>query len=188
MGRREYKNMTEVLPVVPKKRVNSKKKGNSHELVIAKALSKNLSPLEFKRVTNSGATLGGINSVFVKKYGEEICKIFIGDVTCINNGINGIHFNFCIECKSYKTREDIVAMINGKSDIYKWMNESRIDAAKANLLPLLIFKYNNTPIYVCVDKDNLLPNEINYISLINGDKVCLFDDLIQYTSFWITNK
>ena len=49
--------MTEVLPVVPKKRVNSKKKGNSHELVIAKALSKNLAPLEFKRVPNSGACI-----------------------------------------------------------------------------------------------------------------------------------
>ncbi len=51
--------MTETtIAVTPiKKRVNSKKKGNSHELVIAKALSKHLAPLEFKRVPNSGATL-----------------------------------------------------------------------------------------------------------------------------------
>ena len=174
--------------IIKKKPINGKRKGSNFERTIAKKLEEKLNPLCFKKSEGSGARLGGINSIFVKKYGEEICKIFIGDVTCINNGIDGIHFNFCIECKSYKTREDIVAMINGKSDIYKWMNESRVDAAKANLLPLLVFKYNNTPIYVCVDKDNLLPNEINYISLINGDKVCLFDDLIQHTSFWITNK
>lgn len=182
--------MTETtIAVTPiKKRVNSKKKGNSHELVIAKALSKHLAPLEFKRVPQSGSHLGGINSVLVKKYSEEICKIFIGDVTCINNGIDNINFRFCIECKSYKTREDIVAIINGKSSIYKWMDESRIDAAKANLQPLLIFKYNNTPIYACIDKSEILPDGLSSIKLINGDYVVLFDDLIQITSFWITSK
>ncbi len=176
--------MTEVNTPI-KKRVNSKKKGNTHELTIAKALSKNLAPLEFFRTPSSGARLGGVNSALVKKFGEEICKIFIGDVACSNNGIDGHNFRFCIECKSYKTREDIVALVNNKSTIYKWMDESRVDAAKANLQPLLIFKYNNTPIYVCVDKNEILPQDIKFIVLVNGDKICLFDDLILHKSFWI---
>ncbi len=174
--------------IIKKKPINGKRKGSNFERAISKKLEEKLKPLCFRKSEGSGARLGGINSVLVKKYSEEICKIFIGDVTCINNGIDNINFRFCIECKSYKTREDIVAIINGKSSIYKWMDESRIDAAKANLQPLLIFKYNNTPIYACIDKSEILPDGLSSIKLINGDYVVLFDDLIQITSFWITSK
>ena len=111
--------------------------------------------------------------------------MFVGDVCPINESECERKFKYVIECKFYKERENITAIMNGKSNIYAWMNEARVDAAKLNLDPILIFKYNNTPIFCCLDKDIVLPDGVPYFTLINKDKVCELEALLQHKDFWL---
>ena len=111
--------------------------------------------------------------------------MFVGDVCPINESECERKFRYVVECKFYKERENITAILNGKSSIYTWMNEARVDAVKLNLEPILIFKYNNTPIFCCLDKSVSIPEGVTYFTLNNQDTICDFDELIKHKDFWI---
>jgi hypothetical protein len=168
----------------PKKRVNSKAKGNGQELAICKILTKHLAPLCFKRSQQSGAILGGVNAKNISDYSIEMRVLFVGDVCPSNEGNGNPKFKFVIESKFYKEAEKM-EMLFGKSLIYKWLAEAVVDANKVNKRGLLVFKFNHTPQYVAVEADVVLPDGISVIILPNGIKVCHLDELILHPTFWM---
>ena len=168
------------------KRINSKAKGSGFELQISKKMSESLAPLKFIRSPQSGARVGGKNfEAFGKMFGEDALKIFVADVVCLNERDTGIEFLHSIECKFYKTPDSFQNLLLGKANVYGWFEESVTDAKKTNKNPILIFKWNNTQVFVAVDAKTKIPDSINKIVLINGIQVCLLDDLLPHTDFWI---
>ena len=165
--------------------VNGKKKGNSFEGKIAKLFSEKLQPLNFKRSEGSGARVGGQNAILAGNYSKLMLALFTGDVVPINECVEGNpKFKFCIECKAYKEAERMEALFE-TSKIYSWLEEIRIDAEKIDKSGIVIFKFNNTPIYCAVGANIEFPFDVKYVRLIDGEKVCHLDDLILHRSFWI---
>ena len=169
-----------------KKRVNSKAKGSSNELKISKILSQHLAPLNFKRSQQSGAIVGGQNSFRASDYSKLTLGLFTGDVVPANECVDGNpRFKFVVECKAYKEAERMEALF-GTSHIYAWLEEVKIDAAKIDKRGIVIFKFNNTPLYCAVESDMVLPEGLKMITILNGVKVCHFDDLVKHPSFWMS--
>lgn len=135
-----------------KKRKNSKAKGSGFEGTVAKKLTEALKPLNFIRTPGSGARVGGKNFETIgKMFGEDALKIFVGDVVPVNERQEGIRFAHSIECKFYATPDGFTALVAGKANLFKWFQEAVDDAAKVGKNPMLIFKWNHTPIYVAID-------------------------------------
>ena len=172
--------------IKPKKRVNSKSKGSGNEGAIAKLLSASLAPLNFVRSPGSGARVGGQNfEKFGKMFGVDALKIFVGDVVCLNERDHGLEFKFSVEAKFYKTSDNFSSLFTGKANVYKWFEESVVDAVKTDKHPILICKWNNTPQFAVLGKDIEIPAGINTIVLINGIQVCYLADLLQHRDFWV---
>ena len=187
--------------VEKKKRINSKSKGNGFELTIAKKLSKELAPLNFMRTPGSGARVGGKNFATIgAMFGEDALKIFVGDVVPINEKQEGLLFNFSVETKFYKDQDTFTGLSSGTANIFKWFEEAVDDAAKINKAPLLIFKWNRTSTFVCldaVDSVNLgaltpqfsiityFPEEPRKINKVL--EVFLLDELLKDKGIWFKN-
>jgi len=179
--------MSEVLVKKPKKRVNGKAKGGSNELKVSKLLTEALTPLKFKRSQQSGAIVGGMNSKTAGDYSKLTLALFTGDVVPTNECVDGNpRFKFVVECKAYKDAERMEALF-GTSKIYEWIKEAAIDAAKVDKRGILICKWNNTSQYSVVEPDIILPDGISYLTLINGIKVCLLEELLKYPDFWMSD-
>ena len=175
-----------------KKRFNSKGKGNGFEGVVAKKLTAACAPLTFIRSPGSGARVGGKNfATFGKMFGEEAMKLFVGDVVPTNEKDTETDFYWSIECKSYAKSDSFETMVAGNSNVFKWFEESAVDAVKTNKRPILIFKWNHTPIYVAIDNDSpraLLKDSLSpRLVLQQGARslgIYYLDDLLQVPSFW----
>ena len=129
-----------------------KAKGNGFEGQIAKKLSTALAPLNFIRSPGSGARVGGKNfAKFGEMFGEEALAIFVADVVPINEKKEGVKFLHSIECKFYKTPDTFTQLASGSANLYSWFQESVVDAEKTGKNPILIFKWNNTPIFAAVN-------------------------------------
>lgn len=167
-----------------------KAKGNGFENTVAKKLSAALDPLKFIRTQGSGARVGGKNfETLGQMFGEDALKLFVGDVVPVNEKDAGVVFNFSIECKSYAKSDSFETMVAGNANIFKWMQESIDDAVKIDKVPLLIFKWNHSPIYVAGLHDDMKPQP--RISLTqNGRTIDVFylDDLLSIRDFWISNR
>lgn len=175
-----------------------KAKGNGFEGSIAKKLSTALAPLNFMRSPGSGARVGGKNfEKFGEMFGDEALAIFVADVVPINEKKEGLKFLHSIECKAYKTPDSFTQLAAGTANMYKWFEESVEDAKKTDKNPLLIFKWNNTPIFVAVnlnhEKCTKIPSTPACFSLsyaCDGQKltkrlaVFYFDELVKESSFW----
>ena len=166
-----------------------KAKGNGFEGTIAKKLTAALAPLTFIRSPGSGARVGGKNfETFGKMFGEDAMKLFVGDVVPTNEKDAKQIFYWSIECKSYAKSDSFETMVAGNSNIFKWFEESVVDAAKTNKQPILIFKWNHTPIYVAVKSkfaDKWPVKE--RMTLTQGDRsldIFYLDDLLSVPSFW----
>lgn len=133
-----------------------KSKGSGFEGKVAKLLSSALPPLNFIRTQGSGARVGGKNFETIgKMFGADALKLFVGDVTPVNETEAQVRFKFCVETKFYKTPDTFNQLLSGSANIYKWMEEIIIDAAKIDKIPILIFKWNNTPIYA-IDRKSVV--------------------------------
>lgn len=168
------------------KKINSKNKGNTFELTIAKCLTNALEPLRFVRSPGSGARVGGTNfNRFKSLYSADTLNIFVGDVVCTNESEVGMTFRVNVECKSYKSSDSITTLISGKSKIYEWMIESEIDAAKTNKVAVVIFKFNRTQTFVA---STALPDGcVKMILKREGVdiKIGLLDDVLKVREFWV---
>lgn len=165
-----------------------KAKGSGFEGVIAKKLSVALAPLTFIRSPGSGARVGGKNfETFGKMFGEDALKLFVADVVATNEKDSGLTFKHSIECKSYAKSDSFETMVAGNANIFKWFQESVTDAAKIDKNPLLIFKWNHTPIYV-IGLFSSMPQNPRIVLSQNDVtlSVFYFDDLITTPDFWYT--
>lgn len=168
-----------------KKRINSKGKGNSNERAICKLLSEALNPFKFIRSQSSGAVIGGKNyETNAHLYSKDAMHFFVSDIVCSNEKDVGKQFRFAIEAKAYKEAERLEVLLNGKSKIYEWLEEVRIDSEKVDKEGIIIFKWNNTPYYVGVNPLIRLPTPVRTLILPTGDKVCHLKELLQYPAFW----
>lgn len=180
-----------------KKRLNSKGKGNGFEGQIAKKLSTALAPLNFMRSPGSGARVGGKNfEKFGEMFGEEALAIFVADVVPINEKKEGVKFLHSVECKFYKTPDAFTHLVAGTANVFKWFEESVEDAAKTDKNPILVFKWNNTPIFVAVDKGHSkcpqsLINKDAPLVLVGGStlkrqlSIFVLDEILTDSSLWV---
>lgn len=195
--------MTEpVTPKVTKKRVNGKSKGNGFELTIAKELSTAFAPLCFKRTQQSGAIVGGRNAYQVKSYSNEMIGAFIGDIFAANEAdvqrSEGWKFRFTIECKFYKEQDSFTSLFK-KPQVIAWFEQAKVDASKINdKLPLLVFKFNHTPIFVAFETTCEPPPNVSTIlsmwyNLFDTDgkiigkrkiHIALLSELLEDLSWW----
>jgi hypothetical protein len=187
-----------------KKRFNSKGKGNGFEGTVAKKLSAALQPLNFIRTPGSGARVGGKNFETIgKMFGADALKIFVGDVVPVNEQQEGLKFHHSIECKFYSTPDSFTSLMSGTSNLFKWFREAVDDASKVDKSPMLIWKWNHTPIFVAVDT---MDSKSDYtiltaagvkprITLLKyghdaGGRHSLdiyeLDDLLPHTAFWFS--
>jgi hypothetical protein len=169
-----------------KARINSKSKGNGFELKVSKLLSDVLSPLKFIRSPQSGARLGGKNfAAFSAMFGADATQLFVGDVVPTNEKDTHLRFKYSLECKSYKTSDSFETMVAGNANIFKWMQESVIDAVKVNKKPLIVFKWNHTPLYTaCLSGDIPLDPKITLTQNGVSLDIFYFADLLENSSFW----
>lgn len=163
-----------------------KAKGNGFESQIAKKLTKALDPLTFIRTPGSGARLGGKNfELFGKMFGADATKLFTGDVAVTNEKEASLEFRFSIECKSYKTPDNFTALVSGNACFFKWFEEACVDAFKINKQPMLIWKFNHTPVFAAVLHN---PNSLvkPRFSIIQSRHIDVFelDELLAVREFW----
>jgi hypothetical protein len=166
-----------------------KSKGNAFESLIAKKLSAAL-PINFIRSPGSGARVGGKNMATIgAMMGEEALKLFNADVVPVNEKIAGYRFHYSIECKSYATTDNFTSLMSGSANIYKWFEESVVDSAKIDREPVLIFKWNHTPVFVAVlarTMEGMVAPAMTIQRPGRHIDMYLFDDLIQHPNFWVS--
>jgi hypothetical protein len=181
-------------PKPKKKRVNSKAKGSGFEAKLAKQLSVALDPLKFVRTQGSGGRVGGKNFETIgQMFGQDALKLFVGDIVPSNekDTLNGESFAWSIEAKFYKTPDSMTSIISGTANFFGWFNESRVDAVKIERKPLLIFKWNNTAIYVAALVDDI-PEGFTPSVTISRDGlsygIFFFEELLAYRNFWLREE
>lgn len=168
-----------------------KSKGNAFESLIAKKLSAAL-PVNFIRSPGSGARVGGRNmSTIGAMMGEEALKLFNADVVPVNENVVGYRFNYSIECKSYATSDNFTSLVTGTANVFKWFEESVVDSAKIGREPVLIFKWNRSPIFVAVLSRTMegIATPALRLNRPQGSKdidIYEFDQLIKHPEFWVT--
>lgn len=166
-----------------------KAKGSGFEGQLAKKLSAALAPLNFIRTQGSGARVGGKNFQTIgAMFGEDALKLFVGDVVPVNEKDTGLTFKYSVEAKFYKTPDNFTSLVSGTANVYGWFEESVTDAVKINKIPMLVFKWNRTPIFVIIEKTNdVLPVAPKFELVQNRHlQVFLLDDLLEHPSFWTT--
>lgn len=140
--------------------VNGKQKGNTFERDIANTLSDRFASTTgiekpFRRNPDSGAFFGGSNTQRTEIYDTDYAVY--GDLICPRN------FNFCIECKNYKTPPSFNSLVNQQvTEWDKWLAQSDQDAAQDNKEPMLVIKYNRTAIFVFVNEALDIPLALHY--------------------------
>jgi Holliday junction resolvase len=104
----------------------SKEKGTRAEHLLVKLLEE-YTGLPFKRVPLSGAS------------------IIKGDIFLSNE-----RNTYCIEVKSYKESAINHLLVSGVGKpLTEWIDQTLIQAEKMNIKPLLFFKHDRSPFYVC---------------------------------------
>jgi len=121
-----------------------KNKGSSFERKVCRILTKWITGKEhpeiFWRSASSGAksTMDSIKGTATDMH---------GDIMAVNEEGFWFTSKFLIECKFYKD-VDIGKFLTGSGKLRDWWNQACEDGAKANKIPLLIFKRNGSPIYI----------------------------------------
>ena len=100
-----------------------------------------------------------------------------------------------VECKFYKEADNFSALFKNTT-LISWWEQASSDAAKvANKAPILIFKYNHTPVYAGVDPTltPLPPKMLQTVTLRYYVKdverrieICLLDELLKEADWWKT--
>ena len=181
-----------VKPVAkPKRKMKpggGKAKGSGFESLIAKKLSAAL-PINFIRSPGSGARVGGKNFATIgAMMGEEALKLFNADVVPVNETAVGMRFNFSIECKSYATADNFTSLVSGSANVFNWFEESVVDSAKIGREPVLIFKWNHTPVFVAVGAGTMKGMVTPSLSIHREGRdldIYEFETLIKHPDFWV---
>lgn len=162
-----------------------KAKGSGFENQVAKKLGAALSPLKFIRTQGSGARVGGKNfETMGQMFGQDALKLFVGDVVPVNEKEAGVTFKHSIETKFYKTPDNFPALVSGNANLFKWMTEAEEDAVKIGRNPLLIFKWNNTPIFTATSTQLMYPTQLMVSKSGRTIFVSYLDDMLKFPAFW----
>lgn len=163
-----------------------KQKGNAFEGVIAKKLTAAVAPLTFIRTPGSGARAGGKNfELYGKMFGADALKIFVGDVVPTNERDTGLSFKYSIECKSYKSSDSFETLVNGNSNVFKWVEEAVVDSAKIGKIPMAVFKWNHSPVFAASLSEYKIAKP-NITLVQNGVSIDIFyfDELLKQ-QIWV---
>ena len=171
-----------------------KAKGNGFENTVAKLLTQHLQPLNFIRTQGSGARVGGKNFETIgKMFGADALKLFVGDVVPTNERDTELRFHYSIETKFYKTPDNFTSLVSGSANFYKWFDEACTDAFKLSKGPMLIFKWNHTPIFAATLANfGIRPTRpaISISYTFNGQRelVDVFEltELLKFPHFWFS--
>jgi hypothetical protein len=148
-----------------KTRVNSKRKGAGFERKIAKLLNERFNTKEFARTPGSGAF--GTTHENLPQYFKVS-----GDLISPEN------FKFILECKNgYDVRlEDL---FKPKSELFKFIEQAKRDALKANKPWLLIYKRDRQKTLVIHEGTFPLNNFVSF----GKYKIHLWDDVMSLPNF-----
>lgn len=177
----------------PKKKMRpggGKAKGSAFEAKVAKMLSAAL-PINFIKSPGSGARIGGKNFATIgQMMGVDTQKLFNADVVPVNEAQVGQNFRFSIECKSYATPDNFTSLVSGAANVYKWFEESVVDSAKIDREPVLIFKWNNTPIFAAVlartMEGMVTPKLTLHRQGFKDLDIYELEELLTYPDFWVS--
>ena len=159
------------------KRVNSRNKGQSFERKIATMLNNRFNTKEFCRSPGSGAFATTHNI-------PEHLKLH-GDL------LTPLEFKFCIECKKGYNKENILSLLNKRSELWKFIDQCEKDSKKCSKEPLVIFQQDRQKILAIV-RSNTLNNNIKKIDIhrtgnkeYNDYSIYLFEELLQDEDTWV---
>ncbi len=124
----------------------NKNKGNSYERQLAKHLS-NVFQLNFNRVPNSGAFVGGKNIARAEKLSEKQLLLMSGDII-VPEELSHVDF----ECKFYKALS-FNSLFDNCEQLNNWLEQ-----AQNTIKPLwfLFFKINHKGEFVVFDRKHIL--------------------------------
>lgn len=172
---------------LPKKRINSKKKGNRWELQVCKILGSAFND-EFRRVPMSGGFSGKSNKFRNFFVNENAVSNLTGDI------ITPLWFPFIVEAKNYHDSPKIHNLLSiGDKDLDGWIHQAKDESRTAKKDWLIIFnmtsKRKNFAVIdfdrfysVLKDKEVVYPN--NYF-VYKGTLILDFEQFIKkYISFY----
>lgn len=156
---------TKIKPTKRKKGINSKQKGNSNERELTHILNKRFEGYTFARSVSSGAYTGGMNQSRAETLTEEQKLVFSGDIRV------PVNFKFTIEHKAY-AEASFWDLFNPGSDLFKWYEQSSIDAKNVGKEPLLIVKYNNHKRIAFIKMDYLIKHKAPPPVFVHENRGC----------------
>ena len=162
----------------PKKRVNSRAKGQSFERKICKLLNSRFETKEFCRTPGSGA--------FATTHAlPEYLKIH-GDIVTPKN------FRFIIECKKGYNKENLSSLFNDRSTFYTFIKQCEKDSLRAAVPSIIIWQQDRNEILVILnnqftDDITLYSNKEYKYLIFNRYIIYKFKDLLDLDNdFWFT--
>lgn len=141
---------------------NSKRKGNSYELKIAKKMTE-WTGLKFERVPASGGL-----------HWKQDNRVY-GDIVC-----NMPDFPFVIEAKCRESW-NMDSLINGSKEVEKWWKQVTADAEATGKQPVVIFTRNRQPDYMMLEVKAMH-------ALLTRDTYDFYMELIVGSSFVVVLK
>jgi hypothetical protein len=152
----------------PKKRINSKKKGNRWENQVCKILGSAFDDV-FRRVPMSGGFVGGKNKFRNYFVNEDAQSQLTGDL------ITPSWFPFIVECKNYNDSPKVHNLLSiGDKDLDQWIKQAKDEAKTAKKEWLIIFNMTSKrKSFAVVDFDR-------FYFLINNNKVLFPNNYIVY--------
>lgn len=161
-----------------RKKVNGNRKGKNFERDTCKDLESRFGG-QFRRVPQSGAFFGGMNSIKNKDVREDAKDILCGDI------ITPPGFPV-IECKNYYDTPKLHNIVtnHGDATLDKWVDQARLESETSKREWVIIFKvtvYRGNS-YIVVDRDKFLSLYTKHpeCNFIRYKKTFIFD----YDVFW----
>jgi Holliday junction resolvase len=125
----------------------NKEKGKSFERDVCETF-KSVFHLNFQRIPNSGAFIGGSNAVRMENMSQNQIQLSMGDIICPKE-----LSNLVIECKARKDFS-FNLLFDRSRELEEWIDQVLVDFNKINHgIFLVIFKINNKGQYVVYDAE-----------------------------------
>ena len=175
---KKIKDHCNLSALTPKKRVNSRAKGQSFERKICKLLNSRFETKEFCRTPGSGA--------FATTHTlPEYLKIH-GDLVTPKN------FRFIVECKKGYNKENLSSLFNDRSTFYTFIKQCEKDSLRAAVPSIIIWQQDRNEILVILnnqftDDITLYSNKEYKYLIFNRYIIYKFKDLLDLDNdFWFT--
>lgn len=151
-----------------RKKINSRKKGNTFELRVAKLFNEKFSTQEFCRSPGSGA-FATTHSL------PEYLKIY-GDL------ITPQGFKYIIECKKGYSKESLDSLLNPKSIVSSFVEQAERDAKKSKKSALILISQDRRPIISILRRDESLQIELSNYILTKNYLITYLTDLLSLSN------